>query len=64
MHWEHVSKLQLLYPLDEHKGYRPNRRAAAGMASLIATCHIDPGQNGDGTTWIFAIIPPSSCSMM
>jgi hypothetical protein len=37
MHWEYVSKLQLLYPLDEHQGYCPNRWAAAGGASLIAT---------------------------
>jgi len=37
MHWAYVSKLQLLYSLDEHQGYCPNRWAAAGAASLIAT---------------------------
>jgi hypothetical protein len=30
-----VSKLQLLYSLDEHQGYCPNLWAAAGAASLI-----------------------------
>ncbi len=34
MHWEYVSKLQLLYPVDEHHGYCPNLWAAAGVASL------------------------------
>jgi hypothetical protein len=35
MHWEYVSKLQLLYPVDEHHGYCPNLWAAAGMAALV-----------------------------
>src|SRR5258708_16290761 len=35
MHWEYVSKLQLLYPVDEHHGYCPNLWAAAGVASLV-----------------------------
>jgi hypothetical protein len=35
MHCEYVSKLQLLYPVDEHHGYCPNLCAAAGVASLV-----------------------------
>jgi hypothetical protein len=35
MHWVYVSKLQLLYSLDEHQGYCPNLWAAAGAASLV-----------------------------
>jgi hypothetical protein len=35
MHWEYVSKLQLLYPVDEHHGYCPNLWAAAGVALLV-----------------------------
>jgi hypothetical protein len=35
MHWEYVSKLQLLYPVDEHHGYCPNLWAAEGVASLV-----------------------------
>jgi len=35
MHWEYVSKLQLLYPVDEHHGYCPNLWVAAGVASLV-----------------------------
>jgi hypothetical protein len=35
MHCEYVSKVQLLYPVDEHHGYCPNLCAAAGVASPI-----------------------------